>query len=85
MRRYEAVDQSGLHARPAAAFVRAVAKLETDVVLKKGDKAANAKSILEVLSLGINYGDEVTIDGFGEEADLDQLEGELQGILARLD
>lgn len=85
MRRYEAVDPSGLHARPAADFVKAVARLNSDAVLIKGEKVANAKSILEVLALAINYGDEITLETQADEKDLDGFEGELSEVLRRVD
>lgn len=65
----------GLHARPASLFVQAVTASGLEVTLTKGDKSVNAASILGVISLGINQGDEVTLaaEGEGAEASLDQL------------
>jgi phosphotransferase system HPr (HPr) family protein len=70
----------GLHARPAAAFVRLAASFPAAVTLQKLDpqgRRANAKSILAVLGLGINQGDQVRIETEGDQA------GEaLQALLA---
>ena len=65
----------GLHARPASLFVQAVAASGIPVQLTKGDKTINAGSILMVISLGINHGDEVTLSAEGDnaEATLDTL------------
>jgi catabolite repression HPr-like protein len=52
---------SGLHARPAANFVRLASSYTCEITIKKGDKAANAKSILGVMSLAIEKGAKVTI------------------------
>ena len=45
------------------------------VELQKGERAINAASILGVVSLGVNHGDEVTlrVQGDDDEAVLDQL------------
>jgi phosphocarrier protein HPr len=65
----------GLHARPASLFVQAVAGSGLTVELTKGEKTINAASILGVISLGIEHGDEITLSAEGDNADavLDQL------------
>ena len=65
----------GLHARPASLFVQAVAGSGLTVELTKGDKTINAASIHGVISLGIEHGDEITLNAEGDNADavLDQL------------
>jgi phosphotransferase system HPr (HPr) family protein len=57
-----------LHARPAATFVREAAAFPGDVTIAANGKAANAKSILEVLALGARGGAELTIAASGEGA-----------------
>lgn len=66
---------SGLHARPAKLFVQAAAKQPVKVTISAGERAADARSILGVLSLGVNHGGTVTLtaDGDGAEAVLDEL------------
>ncbi|MBX9717485.1 MAG: HPr family phosphocarrier protein [Microbacteriaceae bacterium] len=59
----------GLHARPAALFVKAVTDSGCTVELQKGERTINAASILGVVSLGIEHGDEVTLRVEGEGAD----------------
>jgi phosphocarrier protein HPr len=65
----------GLHARPASLFVQAVTASGLLVQLTKGDKTLNAASILGVISLGIEHGDQITLAAEGDNADsvLDQL------------
>jgi len=65
----------GLHARPASLFVQAVTASGLVVELTKGDKKINAASILGVISLGIDHGDEVTLHADGDNAEtvLDEL------------
>jgi phosphocarrier protein HPr len=59
----------GLHARPASLFVQAVTASGLPVALTKGEKTLNAASILGVISLGIEHGDQVTLKAEGESAD----------------
>ena len=61
---------AGLHARPAAEIVEAAKTSPADVRIHKGDKAANAKSIMSVLALGANTGDTVKLTVEGEGADV---------------
>ena len=64
-------------ARPAALFVQEAQRHACQIVAGCGGKTANAKSILQVLALGVNRGAEVVIstDGEGEEAALVGLVG----------
>ncbi|GAB2520949.1 HPr family phosphocarrier protein [Microbacterium petrolearium] len=66
----------GLHARPAKLFAQAAKDSGVEVTIAKGDgKPVNAASILGVIALGANTGDEVTLEATGEgaEAALDRL------------
>ncbi len=57
-----------LHARPAGLFVREGAKFSAQVIVSANGKAANAKSILEVLALGATGGTELAIEASGDDA-----------------
>lgn len=61
--------EKGLHARPASKFVQTASAFEAEVrVAKHGeDGDANAKSSIDVISLGVEPGD--TIEIFAEGAD----------------
>jgi phosphocarrier protein HPr len=75
-RRVNVGSRVGLHARPAAMFVQAAAKLPVKVTLgKPGGQAVDARSILAVLGLDIRGGEEVvlTAEGEGADAALDEL------------
>lgn len=58
----------GLHARPASMFVRKAAEFTSDITVTNGDRSANAKSILSVLTLGVHKGTEIQINAEGEDA-----------------
>ena len=62
-------NETGLHARPASMFVNTSAKFKSELMVKKGEKQVNAKSILAVLSLGITKGTEITISADGADED----------------
>jgi phosphocarrier protein len=60
--KYVIKDPVGLHARPAAQFVKFCATLDSKVTLKKGDIEADAKSMLGILKIAAKQGDELTIE-----------------------
>lgn len=58
----------GLHARPAKIFVQTAQKYRSDIQVVYGARAANAKSILSILTLGAHQGAQVTVRVNGEDA-----------------
>lgn len=63
----------GLHARPAAQFVKTAMRFESDITvanITKDEKPEDAKSILSLLTLGVNQGDEIKITADGNDATL---------------
>jgi phosphotransferase system HPr (HPr) family protein len=59
---------SGLHARPAALFVKAAAAQPVPVKLRIGDgPAADARSILAVLALRVEHGTAVTLSASADD------------------
>jgi phosphocarrier protein FPr len=58
----------GLHARPAALFVAKAGEFQSDILVFKADKQANAKSINQVAMLGARQGDEIRIVAMGKDA-----------------
>ncbi|MDO5649707.1 MAG: HPr family phosphocarrier protein [Gallicola sp.] len=68
-------NETGLHARPAASLVQFVKNFDGNVELVKDGKTANAKSIFNVMALGISKGTEITVrvDGNNEQENLDKL------------
>lgn len=61
-------NETGLHARPAALFVEAAGKFESAVRLLKEGREVDGKSLIGLLSLGVNRGAVVTIRATGEDA-----------------
>ena len=70
---FEAVIQNevGLHARPASVFVQTANKFTSDIKIRKvsaSNPGVSAKSILQVLLLGVSQGNkvEVVVEGVDE-------------------
>jgi phosphocarrier protein len=66
----------GLHARPASLFAKAVKDAGVPVkIAKNGQPPVNAASLLSLLTLGAEFGEQVTLsaEGDGCEAALDDL------------
>ena len=64
---------SGLHARPAAAFVRAAAALAPDVrvtnLSRDPERSASARSVLGVMGLAVGRGHRIALEADGPEAE----------------
>ena len=62
-------NELGLHARPATSLVRKASRFRSVIKIKCGDKEADAKSILGLLSLGARKGSgiDITVSGPDEE------------------
>ncbi|MBP2655510.1 MAG: hypothetical protein H6Q73_3079 [Firmicutes bacterium] len=58
---------TGLHARPAALLVQKASSFRCNVSLVKQGKKANAKSIMNVMALGVGQNDEVLVVTEGEQ------------------
>ena len=56
----------GLHARPAAELIKAATAYPCDVTIVAGEREANAKSMLSVLTLDVRCGQTITIRTAGE-------------------
>ncbi|WP_433945041.1 HPr family phosphocarrier protein [Paenibacillus sp. SN-8-1] len=65
---YKITDKDGIHARPATALVSTVNKFKSEVFAESNGRKVTMKSILGVLSLGLEPGDLITIIADGEDA-----------------
>lgn len=59
-------NEIGLHARPASIFIREAVKHPCDINIVEEGRIYNAKSIMSVLSMSANQGDEILIRAQGE-------------------
>jgi len=71
----------GLEARPVAMLVQVASQYEASVYLETEDKHVNAKSIMGMMSLGLDTGDELTVvaDGADEAKAVDGVVKYLSG------
>jgi phosphotransferase system HPr (HPr) family protein len=70
--RLAVINASGLHARPAALFVRTASQFRSAVQVRnvsRSGAAVDAKSILGVLTLGVARGHEIEVSADGDDAD----------------
>jgi len=58
---YTITAAQGMHARPATTLIRLVKNFKSSISLKKGDKVIKLNSMLNILSLGIKGGEQVSI------------------------
>jgi len=67
--------KTGLHARPAAVFVDQASQFESAITIMLGEREANAKSIISVMTLGVGPEEEIIIkaEGVDEEEAISRL------------
>ena len=58
----------GLHARPAAEFVKLASKFQSDIWVRKQELEVNGKSIMGMMMLAAEFGSEITIRASGDDA-----------------
>ena len=74
-------DHSGANASPAAMLVQLASKFESSIHVDQAEKRTNAKSIMGMMTLVLNNGEEliVTAEGDDEELAVDNIEKFLTG------
>ena len=77
----EIVNKLGLHARPAALFVRCVIRFKSTVAIWKGEEKFSAASLLEVLTANLDCGARVILEAIGP--DEQEAINELEALLLR--
>lgn len=61
--------REGLHARPAAMFVKRASQYRCDVWVEKDDEQVNGKSIMGLMMLAAEYGSKIVVTAEGEDAE----------------
>ena len=71
----------GLEATPIAMLVQVASQYASDIYMETEGKRVNAKSIMGMMSMGMDVGETLTVsaDGADEEAALDGIEKYLSG------
>ena len=67
---------TGLEARPVAVFVQVASQFDSSIYVEVGTKRVNAKSIMGMMTLGLDSGEEVVVSATGadEEAAIAEIE-----------
>ncbi len=68
-REVDIINKLGLHARASAKLTQLAGKYPCEVMLCRGNRRVNAKSIMGVMTLAAARGMQVTIETSGDEAD----------------
>lgn len=68
--------EAGLEARPVALLVQVASQFDSEIYIESGSKRVNAKSIMGMMSLGLDTGEmvRVTADGEDETKAIDDIE-----------
>ncbi|MBE0618721.1 MAG: HPr family phosphocarrier protein [Proteobacteria bacterium] len=68
-RQVQIVNRAGMHARPAAEFVKTAGRFSAEVTVEKDGLEVNGKSIMGVLMLAAEQGSWLRLTASGADAD----------------
>lgn len=63
-------NDDGLHARPAAKFVKLASRFACDIWVEKDDEEINGKSIMGLMMLAAAQGSVIRVSAEGDDAEL---------------
>ncbi len=64
-REVEIINKLGLHARASTRLTQVAGRYASDIVIARGDRRVNAKSIMGVMMLAASKGSRLTIEASG--------------------
>ncbi len=79
VRQFRLLNQLGLHARPAALFVKTASRFESDVTVEKDGNSVSGKSIMGLMTLEAGHGSALTVTAEGPDAE--QVLSELEELI----
>ena len=68
-REFTVTNKLGIHARPAAQFVKTASQFPCDIQVEKDDEQADGKSIMGLMMLAAGHGSVLSITTNGADAD----------------
>ena len=73
--------RNGLEARPVALLVQVASQYESEIYVESEARRVNAKSIMGMMTLGLNAGESITVtaNGGDEKEAIDNIEKYLRG------
>jgi len=75
------VNKLGIHARPAAMFVKTANRFECDIYVEKDGEKVNGKSIMGLMMLAAGPGSKLSVQAEGDDAG--KALNELEALLKR--
>lgn len=79
VREFEILNQYGIHARPAALFVKIASRYDSDIQVEKGGNTVSGKSIMGLMTLEASRGAKLKVTATGPDAE--ELLDELQELI----
>ncbi len=78
---------TGIHAKPAAIFVKTANKFPCDIIIEKENVKINGKSIMGIMMLSLTRGSQVLLSAQGdrEEEAVEELSGLMESDFAAND
>ena len=64
---YVITDKAGVHARPAGMIVKEAQKFDSSVTVKADKGCADAKKLMQLMSLGVKGGEEISVTAVGPD------------------
>ena len=64
------INRLGIHARPAALFVKVAGKFESNILVEKDGEQVNGKSIMGLMMLAAAQGAKLTLIAQGRDAEI---------------
>lgn len=61
------INKLGIHARPAAQFVRLASKYDSDIMVEKDGEEVDGKSIMGLMMLAVGYGSKIVVSATGPD------------------
>ncbi len=80
-REFTILNKLGIHARPAALFVKTANRFASDIFVEKGGEKVNGKSIMGLLMLTAGPGTKLTVHAQGPDANA--AIGEIEALIKR--
>jgi phosphocarrier protein len=68
-RTIKVVNETGIHARPAAEIVKLTSKYKSEITISRDGMDVNGKSIMGVMMLAAECGSEILVKANGDDAD----------------
>lgn len=63
------LNKLGIHARPAAQFVKTASRFQSDVIVEKDGEEVDGKSIMGLMMLAAGHGSVISVSADGADAD----------------